>query len=65
MEFDPDKGHVTFDEGPCLLEASSTGLKVEVQAANPEACTRLEDVVGRLLIRFAFREETLITWTKP
>lgn len=65
VEFDPDKGRISFDAGPCLLEASATGLKLMVEAADAETCARLEDVVARHLVRFAFREEMVIAWTKP
>lgn len=42
--------------GPCRMVADAAGLDIVVEAADPEALARLEQVVADHILRFAFRE---------
>ena len=61
------KGRIVFPPaGACALEADDGGglLTMRVTAGNETDLARLEDVVGRHLQRFAFREPVAVTWTR-
>lgn len=55
-------GQITFDTGTCELDANGDTLTMRVTAADEPTLRRLEDVVARHLVRFAFREPPEITW---
>lgn len=55
-------GEITFDAGTCQLDAEQDMLIMRVSAPDEPALRRLEDVVARHLVRFAFREPPEITW---
>ena len=59
-------GRIAFPAGPCDLEADEAEgvLTMRVSAANDDDLARLENVVGRHLERFAFREPLTVTWTR-
>ena len=60
-------GRITFpDLGACVLEADDAGglLVMRARAESEPNLDRLEDVVGRHLQRFAFREPVAVTWTR-
>jgi hypothetical protein len=64
-------GVVLFDSGRCDLTSSADGLllRVEVDSATEAAAaleqlTRMEDVVGRHLVRFGARDELVATWVR-
>jgi hypothetical protein len=65
-EFDARHGRVEFPGGPCELDAGAEAgiLHLRVTARDEEGLARLEDVVGRHLERFAFREKPEIRWTR-
>ncbi|HWL71072.1 MAG TPA: DUF2218 domain-containing protein [Geminicoccus sp.] len=65
-EFDPRHGRVAFPAGQCELAALAEAgiLHLRVTARDEKGLARLEDVVGRHLERFAFREKPEIHWTR-
>ena len=64
VSFDPREGRIEFAMGVCALEAApgAETLALRASAASAEDLTRLEDVVARHLLRFAFREQLEIDW---
>lgn len=64
--FDETHGRIEFDAGPCELEADpDTGILVmRVSAAGETDLERLENVVARHLVRFAFREQLEVSWKR-
>ena len=62
VTFDPAAGHIAFDGGDCRLAATDGLLSLTVTASGAEQRARLEDVVARHLVRFAFREDMTIDW---
>jgi hypothetical protein len=64
-------GAVVFDHGHCDLTASDTELVLQVvvdDTAEPaqvvEQVARMEDVVGRHLVRFGARDELVAAWVR-
>jgi uncharacterized protein len=62
VEFDAHAGVIGFEGGECRLEGAAGALKLAVAAADVASRERLEEVVARHLVRFAFREEIPINW---
>ena len=67
-----DTGLVTFPFGHANIVAAEDGLRLYVEVA-PDAepdlqgdagLERLEDVVGRHLVRFGARDELTVVWTR-
>lgn len=61
-----ETGRIEFSVGICELEADEAQgiLSMRVRAANEADLDRLEDVVARHLVRFAFRETLDLTWSR-
>ena len=61
-----ETGRIEFSVGLCELEADEAQgiLTMRVRAANEADLARLEDVVARHLVRFAFRETLELTWSR-
>ena len=59
---DNSTGRIEFAMGPCDLNTQDGALHMRVQATTKADRERLQDVVARHLLRFAFREPPLITW---
>ena len=55
-------GTISFPMGVCALQAETDAIVMHVTAPDAEALARLEDVVARHLIRFAFREPVTVAW---
>jgi hypothetical protein len=55
-------GRIDFPVGPCHLQAAASGLRMRVEAPDADGLARLEDVVARHLLRFAFREDLVVAW---
>jgi hypothetical protein len=55
-------GHITFTIGGCRLRAEKETLVLSVEAPDDARLLQLQDVVGRHLLRFAFREDMQIVW---
>jgi DNA-binding PadR family transcriptional regulator len=62
VEFTPEKGQITFASGICRLTAKDHVLTLMADAEDQEKMTRLQDVVEKHLIRFAFKEPHVIAW---
>jgi DNA-binding PadR family transcriptional regulator len=60
--FEGSDGEIGFGAGTCRLHAEGETLTTTVEGADEEAVARLQDVVGRHLVRFAFREELAVVW---
>ena len=57
-----NQGSIAFPAGVCTLRSEADHLVMQVNAADAEGLARLEDVVARHLLRFAFREPPEIVW---
>ncbi len=57
-----ESGEVRFPAGLCLLTADDAALNLALTADDPAEMARLQDVVERHLVRFAFREKLPIAW---
>jgi hypothetical protein len=55
-------GTITFAMGLCTLRAESDAIVMRVESEDAEGLARLEDVVARHLVRFAFREPVAVEW---
>jgi hypothetical protein len=66
VTFDEGHGRIEFAAGRCELdaEAASGILVMRVVAGDEPDLARLEDVVARHLVRFAFREKPEVRWTR-
>jgi uncharacterized protein len=60
---DDQRGWITFAAGRAELSCGSDGLCLRVEAET-EHLARLEDVVGRHLVRFGGRDELSVRWTR-
>jgi uncharacterized protein len=61
---DYSSGRLEFDFGVCELTAAGGQLAMTASAASEENLERLQNVVGRHLERFMFREPASIGWTR-
>lgn len=64
VTFDEQSGHIAFDGGESRLFADDGTLTLTVTAPDAAGLERLQDVVARHLIRFAFREELAVEWRR-
>ena len=56
-------GWVDFGESRAELSARPEGLDIRL-SAEPDALARMEDVVGRHLVRFGARDELTVQWVR-
>ncbi len=63
VTLDDAVGRIVFTIGNCRLQAEDGTLILAVEAADDAQLLQLQDVVGRHLLRFAFREDMQINWT--
>jgi hypothetical protein len=54
---DEHAGQITFEMGVCSLQAGAERLTLSLDAPDGLRLERLQDVVARHLVRFAFRED--------
>jgi uncharacterized protein len=59
-----ESGRIEFDFGVCELRAEPDALVLAGTADDDESVTRLENVVGSHLERFAHREELHVSWSR-
>jgi len=61
-----ETGRIEFSAGVCELQAADAEgiLEMRTRAASDADLARLEDVVARHLVRFAFRESLDFNWTR-
>lgn len=66
VTFDDAEGRIAFAMGVCTLDAASVPdtLVMVATAADEDALTTLEGVVGRHLERFAFRDALTVAWVR-
>jgi hypothetical protein len=66
VTLDEGHGRIEFAAGPCELDAETAAgiLVMRVIASDESGLARLEDVVARHLVRFAFREKPEVLWTR-
>src|ERR687886_514135 len=57
------RGWIEFANGRAELSCGSDGLHLAIQA-NPDDLARLEDVVGRHLLRFGTRDQLHVRWSR-
>ena len=56
-------GWIDFGETRAELSAGPAALDLRLSAA-PDALDRMEDVVGRHLVRFGARDELIVQWVR-
>jgi hypothetical protein len=54
---------VAFQDAPCTMRASDTHLDITIEAADPAALTRLQDVVAKHLKQVASQETFDVEWS--
>lgn len=59
VEFDAQRGTVTFPNAVAIMEAQPGSLQVTIEAPEAETVERMKGVVADHLDRFAFREAPL------
>ncbi|MFF6986456.1 DUF2218 domain-containing protein [Streptomyces sp. NPDC010273] len=57
------RGRLVFQDGTGTLTATDGALLLAVEA-EPEFLDRLEDVVGRHLVRFGTKDELVVEWRR-
>ncbi|WP_127115240.1 DUF2218 domain-containing protein [Shimia sediminis] len=63
-EFTPEAGSIRFDSGNRLqMTALPDSLSLSVTVPDDGDLAQFQDVVDRHLVRFAFREDLVITWS--
>ena len=60
---DDQRGFVVLAAGRAEIGSAPDGLHLSVEGA-PEELERMEDVVGRHLVRFGTRDELHVRWTR-
>jgi hypothetical protein len=56
-------GDIVFEAGAAHLAADAGVLRITADAPDPDALARVQDVVARHLVRFAFREDLVVDWS--
>jgi hypothetical protein len=56
---------IHIGEGSCLLVAGGAALVLHAEAPSPEALDRVQDVIGRHLVKFGRRDELVVEWISP
>ena len=60
---DDERGWIQLGDGRAEVVCASDGLRLSIEAP-AEALARLEDVVGRHLVRFATQDELHVHWSR-
>jgi hypothetical protein len=63
-EYDETRGRVDFQLGNCEMRSSGDLLILECRAESEPGLERLMQVVADHLVRFAWKENLVISWTK-
>ena len=61
--FDDSSGEIAFEFGRCQMAATPEVLAMVAEAADSVALAQVQDVIGRHLERFAFRDSLTVSWT--
>jgi hypothetical protein len=56
------EGRIDFSIGTCRLEATTDALVLRAEAEDTDSLSKLQDVVARHLVRFAFRAPPEAVW---
>lgn len=56
------EGKAVFPKGVCLMRAEPDALQFDIEAESAEAVAKIQGVIDRHLIKFAFREQLEIQW---
>lgn len=59
-----DSGRIEFEMGLCTLAVEGDQLVMRAHAEDAEKLKAVEDVVGRHVERFAWREAPQVTWSR-
>jgi len=62
VDFTPDKGHVSFPMGPCIIQADNTTLRFEGQSEKADGIKAMKGVIISHLDKFAWREQIEYVW---
>jgi uncharacterized protein len=63
-KWEENAGSIEFPFGQCRLSARDGELEIVLASADATQLTQLQGVVARHLVRFAFREELAIGWSR-
>jgi len=63
-DYDEARGCVDFQPGLCVMHTSGNMLILECQADSEPALQRVTQVIADHLVRFAWKENLAISWTK-
>lgn len=63
MEETPEGRTLTLAGGTCLLAVTDTALVLTATAPEAEALARVQDVVGRHVLRFGARDDLQVDWS--
>jgi hypothetical protein len=55
-------GDIVFEGGKSHLTTEAGVLTITADAIDPDTLVRVQDVVGRHLVRFGFREDLVVDW---
>ncbi len=61
-DYSPEQGRIDFGSGSCTLRAEPGTLVLEVEGPDAESVSRLKNVVGSHLERFAVKDDLHVTW---
>jgi hypothetical protein len=64
VTLDETTGGIAFSMGRCDVAAEDGALVLRASATTAEDLAKLEDVVARHLVRFAFREDLAVAWVR-
>jgi hypothetical protein len=59
---DGSEGRIEFSIGTCRMQATDDTLVLRAEAADTDTLGKLQDVVARHLVRFAFRAAPEVVW---
>ena len=62
--YDDTSGRIQFAYGTCILETGDDVLRLRVETDEEASLERLENVVGKHLERFMWRETPKIAWSR-
>jgi len=63
VTFTPEQGRIEFPLGVCRLEADANTLTMRAEAEDDERLAKLQEVVDKHLVRFAFKMPLTIEWS--
>lgn len=65
-EWTDERGSVSFaDLGSCTLVVEPEALVLRAESGSDDGLSRVEQVVGGHLLRFATQDELTVSWVRP